>query len=306
MSITVNLPPSLCRLANRGYHLRGKPITSPLRLWLLLHAIAKSNGGWLTHDKVRTELTSHQGKFRLFGPRRLAAVIFQGEGVFWKVSDNKQGERRIWLHGLAHICQQLGIERLYGRPLEVPLSELLQPMPKVRSVFYAATLANHDESKPVSRRSLETMTGCSKRRQRTYERHQGITTTRHYANKGEYSDHKLQSTRYDGYAAFPLKDRNGRFGKLGKWYVAHHLPSTYHLPATHTLGSMAQTRRVNRRLQIDPCRKGNGGNGEQLDKLYCDHATEAMRNWQQNQKRVYYPSDGHPLFWSVQEASPFL
>jgi hypothetical protein len=103
------------------------------RVWLLLRHADAAGRGWLALDEVRMALCGKDSQLRLCGWRRLRQLLAEGEGVFW----TRDERDRLWLRGPARVAGALGVGRLRGRPVGMPIAALLGGIGDARAQLYA-------------------------------------------------------------------------------------------------------------------------------------------------------------------------
>ncbi len=142
------------------------------RVWLLLRYLDEAGRGWVAPDAVRRVLTDTDSSLYLFGERQLRKLLAQGDGLFWQ-----RDEGHIWLAGLARVAAAVGVEKLAGKPVALPLAVLLGPIGDVRAHLYASfhssrtkTERTGSASSPISRATLTDLSGVSPRTQQSYEK----------------------------------------------------------------------------------------------------------------------------------------
>ncbi|MBX3061248.1 MAG: hypothetical protein KF770_32735 [Anaerolineae bacterium] len=161
---TVCLQPSLAMALLRTGQ------TSCGRLWLLLRHLDGAGCGCLPLTAVQMTLTGRESPLRLCGPRRLRQLLQQGNGLFWQ-----RDRERLWLAGAVKVAARLGVGRLTGRPVALPLAVLRQPIGLVRAHLYASFHSSRngcgrgeETGQPISRAALTAVSGVSRRSQHAY------------------------------------------------------------------------------------------------------------------------------------------
>lgn len=278
------------------------------RIWLLLRHLDKEGRGWLPPDQVRQELTSPVSPLYLCGGRQLRKLLAQGEGLFWQ-----RDEGHLWLFGLVRVAAALGVARLSGKPVALPLKVLLDPIGDVRAHLYASfhsgrtkTERSGSQSSPISRATLTDLSGVSPRSQQTYERKADVTVKRNLAvgsPVGAVCPHN--QVWQHGRAHFTFTDFRGRQGKAGESYHAWQLPNNYFGPHAHL--SRGRVRHHNRQL-ADLRHKGDAGNGQRSEMVrrYFGNGCEAEKGWRKRGRvPVYWPGkkerQGVVLWWVMEE-----
>ena len=277
------------------------------RVWLLLRYLDKTGRGWLVPEEVRRVLTDEISPFYLCGERQLRKLLAQGDGLFWQ-----RDEGHIWLVGLVRVAAALGVEKLSGRPVALPLKLLLGPIGTVRAHLYASfhsgrtqTERTGSRSSPISRATLTDLSGVSPRTQQSYERKAGVTVKRNLAVGSAIGAVCAQEQAWQhGKALFPFTDFRGRQGKTWQTYHAWQLPNNYFGPHAHL--SRGRVRHHNRQL-ADLRRQGDAGNGQkvEMERRYFENGSEAEKGWRKRGRvPVYWPGkkgQGVVLWWVMEE-----
>lgn len=295
---TISLHPTLAlALLQQGRVAEG-------RLWLLLRALDSEGRGWWARGEITAVLADPASATALCTPRYLRQLLAEGEGLFWR--QDKQGQ--VWLRGQAKVAASLGLRRLNGRAVELPLSVLFQPIGELRAHLYASFHSGRgEEAGPISRETLRDLSGVSPRSQQGYEKRARVEARPCLAVGPAGTAVAVQEYAWQhGPAAFPFTDRRGRFGGPGATYQARRLPNRYRGP--HPTGG--KPRRLNRQL-AGLCHQGDAGNGrccEPGEQRYYGDGAAAARGWagQGGQTWVYWPAPqrtrGGLLLW--QELAP--
>ncbi|UCG24426.1 MAG: hypothetical protein JSW55_20285, partial [Chloroflexota bacterium] len=185
--------------------------------------------------------------------------------LFW-IRDN----RRLWLRSPLKVAAALGVDRLSGRPVALPVSTLLQSIGLVRAHFYASFHSGRTPKKskstraaPIARSTLQALCQTSRSTQRQYEKKAGVRKQRNFAVGKRLTVADFQNQAWDrGRAALHFKDHTGRVGREGTEYTAWQLPNSYVGP--HETSSRGRQKRMNRKL-ADLLVKGMTGNDKQAD-----------------------------------------
>lgn len=229
------------------------------RLWLLLRHLDTDGRGWLLLADVRDRLTGREASLRLCGRRQLRHLLQQGNGLFWR-----RDADRVWLKSMAKVTARLGVSRLAGRPVALPVAILTGSIGLVRAHLYASfhssrTPDGKRAAMPISRAALTGLSGISRRTQHTYERRARVQVRRHIGvgPAKRAADRQTFSWQH-GRAAFVLVDYRGRQGPAGRRYHARRLPNSYCGP--HARLGRGRQRQLNRQL-ADLRQYGDAGNG---------------------------------------------
>lgn len=227
------------------------------RIWLLLRHIDRAGQGWVDIDEARRHLATKGSRLCVCGWRQLRNLLRQGQGVFWE-----RDSKRIWLRGTVRVAASLGVERLSGRPVALPVEALCGGIGDVRAHFYTSFHSGRadGEAMPIARATLATVTSVPPRTQRAYEQRAGASARENYAIGEEKTEDTQQERAWrHGRATFVLKDRQGFHGEKGLEYVAWQLPNSYTGP--HEQRPRGRQRHLNRKL-ADLRDKGDAGNGQ--------------------------------------------
>lgn len=275
-------------------------LEAPGRVYFLLRAIDTDGRGWLEIADIRRLLTTKDSPWRICGWRRLRQLFKQGEGVFWQ----RDSKDRLWLKGAHKIAYALDCERLTGFPIRLPISSLLGGIQAVRGSFYAAFHSGRSSS-PISRQTLEELTGVSERTQRSYDRVARVQRQTNIAIGERYSKETVEERTWkQGRAVFHFIDVRGLQGKPQAEYLAWHLPNSYTGP--HERRSRGNRKRVNRKL-ADLVNKGIPGTSEEkVERLFWPNGAQAAKGYSRDPQRDAYWSSlerqlGH-VFWRVMPA----
>jgi hypothetical protein len=169
---------------------------------------------------------------------------------------------------VAKVAAVLGLSRLNGRAVRLPVSILFESIGNVRAHLYAAFHSGRsgqdartdNQSKPISRTTLKALSSATRRTQRLYEKRVGIRRQCNYAIGQLHTAEGEQNLAWQkGQAAFRFNDKKGFVGKSGQQYLAWQLPNSYEGP--HDTLSKGYQRRINRQL-ADLLNEGITGNGE--------------------------------------------
>lgn len=173
--------------------------------------------------------------------------------IFWSISKNRFGVKKVWLNSPATVCKKLGIERLL-KSISVPeyCFKNLSTSQR-RAVLYKHSLCDNwpEHEYPVSREKIRERTGRVRQTQWKYEKSAGIEKQYNYAKvldisgketKEELAKRTLKATNQEG--------ANGKYKKMslnGEKGIYRQLPNTYRDPA-FSFASLKALRRVNAKL----------------------------------------------------------
>lgn len=232
------------------------------RIWLLLQYIDAEGRGWVSLTTARKRLTETNAVLRICGRRQLRKLLSRGEGLFWRRNDD-----RIWLKSAAKVAASLNVQRLTGKPIALPIDDLLKGVFHARAHFYASfhssrnkEASNGKGSNPIARSTLKRLSHASRRSQQRYERRAGIYAQSNIALGGVSTIENDQRIAWkQGTAAFRFRDSAGKMGRKGITYSAWQLPNNYTGP--HATLPKGRQKRINREL-VDLFTKGMTGNGK--------------------------------------------
>ncbi len=283
-----------------GLGLLQQGMTAPGRLWLLLRGIDEPGSGVLRIDNLVNALTITSSPLHLCGKRQLRNLLKSGEHIFW-VRD----AHHLWLRSAANVAVALGVTRLTGYPVALPLTALLGGIGDFRAHLYAAFHSGRTQDRPTSQQTRQTtptampiarqtllqLSGVGASSQRTYESRLGLSVQANFAI-GQPTTEEAKETHAwrQGQALFALQDFCGQQGKKGKTYLAWQLPNSY--IGRHPRQPKGRQKRINRLLKNDLVMKGMPGNvapeaaerrevpkrkGQGLDKVYYPHGKLAAK-----------------------------
>ncbi len=256
----------------------------PGRIWLLLRYLDTAGSGILRIDILKKQLAKKDSQYHIYGWRQLRNLLKQGQGVFWQRDKN-----HIWLRSATRMAAALGVERLTGRPVALPLNILLDSIGTVRAHLYASFHSGRTKDNPISREKLKDITSIPERTQLEYEK-TAVVIKQHNIAIGERHTQETTEERawQHGRATFMFLDSNGRQGPAGREYIAWHLPNSYTGP--HNTRCKGRQKKINQQL-VDLVMKGMRGNDqEQVDKLFLPHGAAAAQAYKRNQTNdTYWP-----------------
>lgn len=281
-STTITVHPTIAMAILRQH------LEAPARVYFLLRVIDSVGRGWLALEQVREQLTKKESPLRVCGWRRLRQLLKEGEGIFWHRDD----QDRLWIKGAHRIAYTLDSGRLQGFPVALPTQALLGGIQGVRAAFYGCFHGGRD-SKPISRNTLRAVTGLAERTQRAYDRVVRIKRQRNIAIGEGYSQEKAQERAWSkGRAVFHFIDTKGLQGRVGREYVAWHLPNSYQ--TAYQRRSRGSRKRLNRKLN-DLVKKGIPGNTEAaVEKVFFPTGALAVQRYNRDPHQDAYWQPDHP------------
>jgi hypothetical protein len=248
------------------------------RLWLLLRYLDADGRGVLRVVNLKETLTTSKAPLRLCGWRQLRNLLRQGDGIFWQ-----RDKDSVWLRSAGRVAASLGVSRLNGRPVAMPVKHLLGSIGEARAYLYASfhagrqsTTERRSEQKPIARDTLTELTGLTAESQRGYERRVGVSVSSNYV-VGEGTTPSSQEERLwqQGGGAFEFVDHQGGQGRAGKRYIAWQLPNSYTVSLAYR--PKGRQKRINRMLS-DLFMKGMTGNTQSaIEKRYFGDGAGAVK-----------------------------
>jgi hypothetical protein len=218
------------------------------RLWLLARFLDPEGSGRVSIAHLQ-ELANRE-RMRGLSRSSVCRLLQAGEGTFWHVYED-QGQRYVRLQGLASVCVALDVEKLRSNPVYIEL-RYARSLKAFRAACFYARFAGDKPSNPISRQTLEDLSGVKTRTQRSYARALGdrldvnqnaATTSREWTRgddvpEGHFVDYVDGDTR-----------------------VLRRLPNSYQ--AGFLVAARGMMRHVNRRL------RGNSARTEGAEERSC-------------------------------------
>ncbi len=288
----------------RDNRYNGGPLDGPYRLYKIMQLLDEDGRGWLRNQDVQSALTRKQSTSFIYGKRQLKIMLRRGEGLFWqRVKGNS--ELRIRLVSRARLVESLGCGRLRGREVTFAADMLLGSgrgrQAQVNAALYAAIHAGQirnkkGEMRPITRAKVQEISGCSKYRQRSYEKRMGIIANHNIQILYRHSDYLLQRARIHHHLpAYKHTDYLGKINRhqRGAEYIAVRIANSYRTPQTFTVVHSQRQRTINRHLG-GLCQLGSeGSDREQFVRLYHEHAAAAVSAFNRDPETgSYWPLSG--------------
>ena len=271
------------------------------RLWLLLRAWDTAGRGCYTLDQVHGAFSIEGSAWHMADRRRVQQLIKQGAGLFWTLRDYRGGRAHgLQMIGADGVAAALGLDRLAGAPVEVPVTDLLGGIHKANAALFAAVATlqrtRRGGPRPVTRRTLADMTGAAASTQRTYSKTARIEARPNYVI--------LPSGDVDAPGTFVLLDHLGQQGRAGRSHLARQMPNTYVVPLA--AASRGRLRKINRRLNLVLSEARGYWPEVDYRRIYHDTATGAARAYGRNYHDDHYWPAGRTArgagLWHMVEA----
>ncbi len=264
-----------------GLGMLRREMTAPGRLWLMLRAIDREGQGSISIARAKELLVTESSAWRICGQRQWRNLLREGEGLFW-TRDREQ----IWLKSVAKVALALGVERLAGRPVALPVAALVEGIGAFRAHLYTAFHSGRTKETvrgrqvmPIARVTLAGLSGVGASSQRAYEKETKTKVQTNFA-VGEVATEENRENRAwnQGTAVFTLTDYRGQQGQKGKSYLAWQLPNSY--LGQHQHRPKGRQKRINRQLkdlvmQGMPGNVGQASETQRLEKRYYPNGKEA-------------------------------
>jgi hypothetical protein len=271
------------------------------RLWLLLRFLDEEGRGNVRIVHAQEQLTRKNSLIRLCGRKQLQNLLRDGEGIFWK-----QENGRLWLQSADKAAAALGVERLTGRPVILPVTVLLRGMKQFKAHLYADFHSGRKKQNPISRAAQARRTGVPERTQRHYCRVAKVRRQQNIAVEQRYSQEGLQEAAWQrGGGVFEFKDSQGKQGPKDGRYLAHQMPATHTGP--HETAARGRQRKINRKLKDLVNERARGNGSEKVDRLYHPHGSAAAKSYNGDPDRdAYWPitATKSGRIWGVIEMRP--
>lgn len=265
--------------------LASKHVAPVGRLWLLLQSWDIAGRGCYTLDQVYRAFSVEGSAWRVADRRQVQRLIKAGAGIFWTLRDYHGGRYHgLQMTGPAGVAAALGLDRLAGRPVAVPVTDLLGGMHSTNAALYAAVVTlrrprRHGAGpRPVTRRILAGMTGRAASTQRTYSKTARIEARPNYVI--------LPCGDVDAAGAFVMVDHLGLQGQAGRARLARQMPNSYVVPLA--AASRGRQRKINRRLNLVLSEARGYWPEVDYRRIYHDTATGAARAYGRNYHHNHY------------------
>ncbi|MDX1417121.1 MAG: hypothetical protein R3293_23145 [Candidatus Promineifilaceae bacterium] len=297
----VRLSPTIAAAClNRENRHNDAGLDAPYRLYKILQTMDTDGRGWLAQQAVGITLTCKNAPTFIYGKRQLKIILRRGEGLFWK-RVKVHGEVRIRLVSRARLALGLNCPRLRGREVALPLRLLLGSgrgrQADVNAALYAAVHAGQirgkREARPITRAKVSHISGCSKYRQRSYEKRIKMSVGRHIHILTRFSSYGLDRARIHHHLpAYKHIDYLGKINRhqRGAAYIAVRLGNSYQPPQQFTVVHSRRQRTINRHL-AGLCSMGSEGSGrEPYVRLYHENAAAAVHSYNRDpHTSAYWP-----------------
>jgi hypothetical protein len=256
------------------------------RVWLVLraHFAGERQSGMISAADLWASLTEN---FPQYSRRHLRDLLQRGEGIYWQ----RDAHERLWLTGITTLAVRLGVERIEGKRVIIPLADLTGKLSRMRLALQAAFHASRNHDNPISRATLRDLTGISERAQREQENaHAELITTRlNYSIDGLATESSLQTHAFrHQQGAFQFTDSMGQQGKQGDIYLAHQLPNSY--TARYQCAGQGRKHKINRQLTDNRVNQGARGTGwQKIEQVFYRNGAELVAAINRGASEGVYP-----------------
>lgn len=252
------------------------------RIWIILraHHAGEQHSGMITSQTLWQCLTN---AFPQYSDRHLRDLLKRGENIYWQ----RDAQNRLWLAGAAKLATRLGVTRLQGRRVVVPLADLTGKLSRMRLALQAVFHAGRNADSPISRATLRDLTGISERaqRQQAHEHSDLLTAKANYCLDESTEAHSH---------AFDHHQNSFEFVDSGIVYRAHQLPNSY--TAQYLCASQGRKQKINHQLTVNRVnQRACGTDYQQIDQFFYRNGAAAARAIKHGTgDQICYPVDnGH-------------
>lgn len=255
------LYPELSQIALRQRH------TKQYRVWTMARAIDIDGSGQVRLSDITAQ--AHAVNCKGLSPGSLRHILSAGCGLWWETYE-RDGERWLELRGLAQVCEKLGIHKLSGYPIYISWNNL-RTLKSFRAICHASQFEYHFGS-PISRRTLQKLTGRCGATQRRYEK-------MYYRSVRVRPNGRLKKEALEHGDAIPSGHRVVFIG--GQPCLIQVLPNSYR--ATFARAPRGMIRNVNRFLSGERWKAAGGnpgrtsGPGTRHERIFYDDCQAARR-----------------------------
>ena len=252
--------------------------------WYLLRAwdIENQNGrGKIARGRARDLLTG-MGKWGHLSRRRLRQILRQGQGVTWDIDTDY-----IWLYAPWRVAKALDIGRLRSDPVWVNTSDLARGVKRARAQFYTAAFNATRDASPITRTSLQAITGVSPRTQQDYDKLTKTAVQRNIAvTPHKWSDdHARELLSWQrGKSLFCFIDWAGKHEKKGTKWLAYGLPNSYVSAFEHA----PRGRQKKHNKRIDLVKRMEPGNDDSIVRIYHPSGKKAAKAFDRDSEHDHY------------------
>jgi len=232
------------------------------RLWTLARFLDADGTGRVTLERLQREIKRRS--WRGLGGRSFRRAVRAGEGTFWTACQFSDGSGLL-LHGLLRVCEVLGVRKLQRQPVLVKVIRG-KTLKTWRAVLYTSYFPHGEFSSPISRATLEKLTGRERHTLLGYERAMG--------KKVQKQRNQVLTTK-PFERGDPIPDGHHPEIVKGQIVLVQYIPSSYKMRYKQAARGMCN--RVNEQL------RGNSlivADREQTKRFYYEDAHAATKRRQ--------------------------
>ena len=246
-----------------------------LRLWTLARSLPGAGRGRVRVAELEKLIEAHE--LAGLSPGTLRRLLSSGSGTFWAIAHDANGDKVLWLHGLARVCEALGVTRLALAPVLLPI-RWAKTLRAFRAACYASGFPTDKLSNPISRRVIEEKTGRTPRTQRGYDQALGGLLDKRDNAKLVNGKPKNGDELPPGHFVDRVRTRDGNEHLV----ICQRLPNSFEVGFERAARGMM--RRVNQRIG-NPVRNEGTGNS---DKLFYRNPKAAARRIQEQRQTDWF------------------
>ena len=247
------------------------------RCWLILWQLVNKQRGrqHINDTEAQTLFTSSDSPLRMFSDRQWRKIRKAGDGAFWDVLD----DGRLFVYGRHKVADVLDMERHTSVFVLIEPHDLAKKPNAVKADILAAFYKGRD-GKPISRATIEDVTGIKERTQRNYEESADIETRKNIAvimHMNPRDEKKAQEMAWQlRNKIFRFTDHQGKQGEAGQKYLAQTLPNSYHSKATIET-SRNKAKRLNKAMYKHSIQGRMSMNYQRYDRIYFEDGKAISR-----------------------------
>jgi len=261
------------------------------RLWVLARSLPGAGSGRVRVADIVALI--EQEDINGLSPGTLRRLLSSGAGVFWKVCV-QDGDKVLYLAGLAAVCGALGVVKLSYLPVFLP-TRWARTLGGFRAACYASAFPESEWSNPISRAVLEKLTGKTARTQQRYDAALSAKLSKRENAKIVNGKPKHGEELPPGVYVDKRRTANG-----DEFILLQRLPNSYQIEFAR--GRRGMMRRVNQRLRYSLQFVGR----EKRDKLFYRNEADVNRRLECNKPDDFFyrlktvkkwprlPGDGKP------------
>lgn len=195
-----------------------------LRVWLAIHTVGS---GFMSRDGAFEIFTKKSSPYYLCGKKRFGMILKNGEGLFWEkiVRVNGKGTGIIKLVGKNTLTKKLGIQRLEFHTVKIQTKFIFMSLKHTKAMLLDGVYNSFP--RPVSRISLEKITGVCTNTQKQLEKLTGTIKEDNYLYVPDVEDVQESAWKSGGKVTRRLDTTGKITGKAGTIYTVERLPNTY-------------------------------------------------------------------------------